>query len=85
VHRPPADDLLTRERWQQACRALLAKLLGEFSYEELLRPRFCGAADGSGGAPGGTGGAAGTYRLPLGAVGPDSGSAATPRATWSAS
>ncbi|WP_051969908.1 IucA/IucC family protein [Kitasatospora azatica] len=43
MHRPPADDLLTPTRWQQACRALLAKLLGEFSYEELLRPE---AVDG---------------------------------------
>ncbi|GAA1981543.1 IucA/IucC family protein [Kitasatospora viridis] len=34
----PADDPLTAARWQQACRALLAKLIGEFAYEELLRP-----------------------------------------------
>ncbi|MDH6143080.1 MULTISPECIES: IucA/IucC family protein [Kitasatospora] len=38
MHRPPADDALTAGRWQQACRALLAKMLGEFAYEELLTP-----------------------------------------------
>jgi siderophore synthetase component len=38
MHRPPADDALTAQRWQQACRALFAKLLGEFAYEELLTP-----------------------------------------------
>ncbi|WSL80804.1 IucA/IucC family siderophore biosynthesis protein [Kitasatospora sp. NBC_01266] len=32
------QDPLTRPRWRAACRALLAKLLAEFSYEELLRP-----------------------------------------------
>ncbi|MFI9274786.1 IucA/IucC family protein [Kitasatospora sp. NPDC052896] len=45
----PADELLTPERWQRAGRALLAKMLAEFSYEELLDPEP--VADG--------------YRLPL--------------------
>ncbi|MGF1429456.1 IucA/IucC family protein [Kitasatospora sp. LaBMicrA B282] len=36
--RPPAADPLTGPRWRAACRALLAKLLAEFAYEELLRP-----------------------------------------------
>ncbi|WP_280693770.1 IucA/IucC family siderophore biosynthesis protein [Kitasatospora sp. GAS204B] len=35
---PLAQDPLTEPRWRAACRALLAKLLAEFSYEELLRP-----------------------------------------------
>ncbi|MCX4746499.1 IucA/IucC family siderophore biosynthesis protein [Kitasatospora sp. NBC_01287] len=34
----PVTRQLTRPRWQAACRALLAKLLAEFSYEELLHP-----------------------------------------------
>ncbi|MER7752939.1 IucA/IucC family protein [Kitasatospora sp. NPDC097643] len=42
---------LTAGHWQRAGRALLAKMLGEFAYEELLRPEP-GAADGE-------------YRLPL--------------------
>ncbi|WP_327067005.1 IucA/IucC family protein [Kitasatospora sp. NBC_01302] len=46
---PSAVGPLTRPRWRQACRALLAKLLGEFAYEELLHPEP---------VPGG-------YRLPL--------------------
>ncbi|GAA1265724.1 IucA/IucC family siderophore biosynthesis protein [Kitasatospora nipponensis] len=63
---PPADDraartepltahhLVTAQRWQQACRALLAKMIAEFSYEELLHPEPV----------------AGGYRLDLGASGP---------------
>ncbi|PYC76974.1 IucA/IucC family protein [Streptomyces tateyamensis] len=53
----PAEELLTPERWQRAGRALLAKLLGEFAYEELLRPEPAGP-------PGG-------YRLRLGPQGPE--------------
>ncbi|MDH6127725.1 IucA/IucC family siderophore biosynthesis protein [Kitasatospora sp. GP82] len=35
LHRPPQ---LTEEHWQRACRAMLAKMLGEFAYEELITP-----------------------------------------------
>ncbi|GAA2147756.1 IucA/IucC family siderophore biosynthesis protein [Kitasatospora kazusensis] len=40
---PPADQLhlppqLTSEHWQRARRAMLAKTLGEFAYEELITP-----------------------------------------------
>ncbi|MFE0458351.1 IucA/IucC family protein [Kitasatospora sp. NPDC058965] len=55
--RPPADELLTPTRWQQAGRALLAKLLGEFSYEELLAPEPAGPD--------------GAYRLRLGPQRPE--------------
>ncbi len=47
---PPAVEMpLNQDRWRRAGRALLAKMIGEFSYEELLHPEP---------APGG-------YRLPL--------------------
>ncbi|MFD8596508.1 IucA/IucC family protein [Kitasatospora sp. NPDC059646] len=36
LHLPPQ---LTAGHWQAAARAMLAKLLGEFAYEELLHPR----------------------------------------------
>ncbi|MDH6136086.1 siderophore synthetase component [Kitasatospora sp. MAA4] len=36
---PPAVETpLNQDRWRRACRALLAKMIGEFSYEELLHP-----------------------------------------------
>ncbi|MFE6750518.1 IucA/IucC family protein [Kitasatospora purpeofusca] len=37
---------LTAGHWQRAGRALLAKMLGEFAYEELLAPAATGAPDG---------------------------------------
>nr|WP_229759199.1 IucA/IucC family siderophore biosynthesis protein [Peterkaempfera bronchialis] len=36
MHLPPQ---LTPGRWQQACRGLLAKMIAEFSYEELFTPQ----------------------------------------------
>lgn len=35
LHRPAQ---LTEEHWQRACRAMLAKMLGEFAYEDLITP-----------------------------------------------
>ncbi|WP_377269083.1 IucA/IucC family protein [Peterkaempfera sp. SMS 1(5)a] len=37
LHLPPQ---LTPARWQQACRALTAKMIAEFSYEELFAPQL---------------------------------------------
>ncbi|MDH6113084.1 siderophore synthetase component [Kitasatospora sp. MAP12-15] len=35
---PAADPALNQDRWRSAGRAMLAKMIGEFSYEELLSP-----------------------------------------------
>src|ERR1700748_2267777 len=35
---PAADPARNQDRWRSAGRAMLAKMIGEFSYEELLNP-----------------------------------------------
>ncbi|MBW5423117.1 IucA/IucC family siderophore biosynthesis protein [Streptomyces sp. BG9H] len=50
LHAPPE---LTQDRWREAGRRLLAKMLGEFAYEEIIRPVPV------------IGGETGTYRLIL--------------------
>ncbi len=58
LHTPPG---LTGEHWDRACRRLLAKMLGEFAYEEIITPLSAGP-DG----PGSPEGAAARYLLRLG-------------------
>ncbi|MEV5981704.1 IucA/IucC family siderophore biosynthesis protein [Streptomyces sp. NPDC052114] len=63
ISRPAAElydpPELTQDRWQGAGRRLLAKMIGEFAYEEIIRPMP--AAEGG----------EGTYRLPLEPPEPD--------------
>ncbi|MFC7471241.1 hypothetical protein ACFQVA_32560 [Actinomadura keratinilytica] len=56
LHAPPE---LTADAWRRAERRLLAKMLGEFAYEEIIEPHPL--------TPPGPGGA--TYALPLGGPG----------------
>ncbi|MFD6437691.1 IucA/IucC family protein [Streptomyces venezuelae] len=64
---------LTQDRWREAGRRLLAKMIGEFAYEEIIRPVPVPvpvpAAAAEGGRDGG--GEAGVYRLRLEPAGQD--------------
>ncbi|MFF8654211.1 IucA/IucC family protein [Streptomyces huasconensis] len=65
---------LTQDRWREVGRRLLAKMIGEFAYEEIIRPEPVITFES------GIEGETGTYRLRLDSAEPDA-AAAPPEAT----
>lgn len=67
-HTPLATPELNRTVWDRVAAGLLAKMLGEFAYEEIVEPEPCPRPEAGPVAPAdadGDAGGAGTYTLPL--------------------